>query len=59
MNEKHWVCMDCVADPCVNGSHAWTEATRIEREDGSEAWLAVAPEPKLEPDVFEDWVRNG
>ena len=40
-----WNCLDCIADPCVNQSHAWVQATRITRDDGSEAWLVQPEEP--------------
>jgi hypothetical protein len=53
--------MDCIADPCTTQSHAWVEATRITREDGSDAWL-VAPQVdplEIDPDgedAFDGWL---
>jgi hypothetical protein len=54
--------MDCVADPCTTQDHAWVEATRITREDGSDAWL-VAPQAdplEIDPDgedAFDGWLK--
>jgi hypothetical protein len=53
-----WICMDCTAE-CDDARHAWVEAARITRPDGSDAWL-VGPESD-DPDsddAFEGWLEH-
>lgn len=38
-----WICIDCTEE-CTQPLHAWVQATLIQREDGSAAWLVVSPE---------------